>query len=646
MVLPAAFGGMEALDRTIDTLVARLLDQRTAAGHWEGRLSSSALATATAVIALTMAAGTAGDEALIESGIAWLVANQNADGGWGDTRLSRSNLSTTALGWAGLRLSGLASPGSAPVAPVSLAEVRAGGRRRQVAGSACSIARDRAEAWIRRQLGDLTPDRLRDAVVARYGRDRTFSAPILSTLTLAGCLGDGPAAWRHVPQLPFELAALPQRWFRWLRLPVVSYALPALVAIGRLRHHHAPSGNPFARIARSAVGRRTLEAIRLMQPESGGYLEATPLTAFVIISLVGAGQRNHPIVHEGVRFLHRSVRSDGSWPIDTNLATWVTTLSVKALGATAVRDPETRNTNPGAAERRPATGDRERIRDWLLSQQHRRRHPFTGAAPGGWAWTDLSGGVPDADDTAGALIALRQLGPADPRVGDAAALGLAWLLDLQNADGGIPTFCRGWGTLPFDRSAPDLTAHALEAWDAWHTGVAPSLARRMRRAAAGAVRYLAEAQRDDGSWAPLWFGSEDVASEENLTYGTSRVVAALATDLARWWSGADECRRRGVAWLLGAQNDDGGWGGARGAPSSIEETGLAIGALAAADAATSAGALARGAGWLVAATDEGRRTPPAPIGLYFARLWYFEELHPLVFALGGLAAARRALGTV
>ncbi|MEZ6048428.1 MAG: hypothetical protein R3C11_23220 [Planctomycetaceae bacterium] len=38
-----------------------------------------------------------------------------------------------------------------------------------------------------------------------------------------------------------------------------------------------------------------------------------------------------------------------------------------------------------------------------------------------------------------------------------------WLLDLQNRDGGWPTFCRGWGALPFDRSAPDLTAHALRA---------------------------------------------------------------------------------------------------------------------------------------------------------------------------------------
>src|SRR6266568_4695463 len=47
----------------------------------------------------------------------------------------------------------------------------------------------------------------------------------------------------------------------------------------------------------------------------------------------------------------------------------------------------------------------------------------------------------------------------------AAMAGIHWLLNLQNADGGLPTFCRGWTNLPFDRSAPDLTAHALRAWN-------------------------------------------------------------------------------------------------------------------------------------------------------------------------------------
>jgi squalene-hopene/tetraprenyl-beta-curcumene cyclase len=52
----------------------------------------------------------------------------------------------------------------------------------------------------------------------------------------------------------------------------------------------------------------------------------------------------------------------------------------------------------------------------------------------------------------------------------------------------------------------------------------------------------------------------------------------------------------------------------------------------------------RGVTWLVKATSEGQDTPAAPIGLYFARLWYDEALYPLIFALDALVTARRALG--
>ena len=50
------------------------------------------------------------------------------------------------------------------------------------------------------------------------------------------------------------------------------------------------------------------------------------------------------------------------------------------------------------------------LREWLLAQQYRAEHPYTHAKPGGWAWTPLPGGVPDADDTPGALLALLELG--------------------------------------------------------------------------------------------------------------------------------------------------------------------------------------------------------------------------------------------
>ena len=60
--------------------------------------------------------------------------------------------------------------------------------------------------------------------------------------------------------------------------------------------------------------------------------------------------------------------------------------------------------------------DRRRLRAWLLVQQFRSPHPYTNAASGGWAWTDLPGSVPDADDTSGALLALHNLGDIDATV--------------------------------------------------------------------------------------------------------------------------------------------------------------------------------------------------------------------------------------
>jgi squalene-hopene/tetraprenyl-beta-curcumene cyclase len=562
---------LPALDRTLATLTQRLLEQRMPHGHWEGRLSSSALSTATAIVALVLADRTS---PLIRAGCDWLIANQNEDGGWGDTVRSHSNLSTTLLSWSALSFAG--------------------------------DRNERADHWLHGHIGELNPVRLKGAILERYGKDRTFSVPILTVLAITGKLGSGTTAWRMVPQLPFELAAFPHQVFRWLRLPVVSYALPALIAIGQARHHHAASRNLPLRAVRSSLRSSTLSKLRDMQPESGGFLEAIPLTAFVCMNLLDSGAGSNPVVMKGIHFLKASARADGSWPIDTNLATWVTTHAVHEL-------PQAEGC--GALP-------------WLLQQQVREEHPFTRAKPGGWAWTDLSGGVPDADDTACALLAIWKL--AGVKHLDVAAAGVQWLVDLQNADGGIPTFCRGWGALPFDRSAPELTAHALEAWKTWRPALSPELQQKVDVASGKALSYLARQQKPDGSWIPLWFGNQHASGEENPTYGTARVLATLRASVPR---------ERGLQWLLNAQNADGGWGGDRGVPSTIEETGIALAALP----EECSEAIQRAALWLINATDEGRQTPPSPIGLYFARLWYYEELYPVLFALRGLSHAREIL---
>ncbi len=121
-----------------------------------------------------------------------------------------------------------------------------------------------------------------------------------------------------LPTLPFEAAWLPQGWYRWARMPVVSYAVPALVAIGQAKHYHRPLRGPWGAV-RSAAIQPTLDVLQRMQPTSGGYLEAVPLTSFVLMCLADMQLGDHPVAVRAVDFLLSSRLSDGSLPIDTNL---------------------------------------------------------------------------------------------------------------------------------------------------------------------------------------------------------------------------------------------------------------------------------------------------------------------------------------
>lgn len=579
------------LDAAYRTARDALLAERLPEGYWVGELSTSALSTAVAIIALHRVDAEK-HRALIEGGLRWLAVNQNSDGGWGDTTKSYSNISTSMLCRAAFAIAGQGFS---------------------------SETVQRLESYLNLTCG-LTAAARAEAIRNRYGKDRTFSVPILMTCALAGLV-----PWREVPRLPFELACLPQSWYRFAGLPVVSYALPALIAIGQCIHHHRGSWSPIRSLSKSP----SLKVLRRIQPTSGGYLEATPLTAFVTMSLASIGQKESEVVREGVRFIVESVRPDGSWPIDTNLSIWVTTLSINALAA---------------ADDLESLAGKEKLLDWLLSQQTKVRHPYTGAAPGAWGWSHCSGSVPDCDDTPGAILAIEKLGGHSAAI----AAGRDWIWGLQNRDGGFPTFCRGWGKLPFDRSGADLTAHALRA-----------LASRLREVLSEirekkptfwrwnpdgpwelefadlALNYLSCQQRPDGSWLPLWFGNQHAPDDINPVYGTARVLAAYR-DLAL--KELPECRR-GVEYLLGLQNADGGWGGAKDCPSSVEETAVAVEVLL---DLTEDPAVERGVRWLIEAVESGRFCEASPIGFYFAKLWYFEKLYPIIFTVAALGRARQS----
>jgi len=176
------------------------------------------------------------------------------------------------------------------------------------------------------------------------------------------------------------------------------------------------------------------------------------------------------------------------------------------------------------------------------------------AAPGGWAFEFRNDFYPDVDDTAFVLMALQRVDfPDKVRMENALRRGLAWMVSMQNSDGGWGAFdrdnnCAVLTQVPFadhnamiDPSTADVTARVLEClgrfgWPAEHPVVQRGL------------EFLRRDQAPDGSWYGRW--------GVNYVYGTSGVLRALET----LGQGVPDWCQRGAAWLRSVQNPDGGFG--------------------------------------------------------------------------------------
>lgn len=559
-------------------------------GYWTGKLSSSALSTAVAIVALKIADDNSDNE-LVTRGFNWLCKHINTDGGYGDTPESISNVSTTLLCYAA----------------ISYCQVDGNGQ----------MTLNAMDRWLLAQGISIDSGNVTTAILELYGNDRTFSIPIISMLTLCGAI---PAeSLEKVPVLPFELTLLPASFYRFVNLQVVSYALPALIGVGIYLHRHRKKRVLRRGLYRDLFVRKAIDELNNMVPESGGFLEAIPLTGFVAMCLIASGEKVNRTVMKGIDFLRRQQRDDGSWPIDTDLSTWVTTLSVKALG---------NDLSKVMPEDQVFT-----LRNHLLGSQFRTIHPFNSAKPGGWGWTSFSGSVPDADDTPGAILALVEMYCGSDDEDRAIINGCSWLSDLQNRDGGLPTFCKGWGNLPFDRSCADLTGHALLAFlrtvEMLHDRIPSGTLLRIKKSAVRALAYLEKNQSADGSWLPLWFGNQKTADKTNPAYGTAKVCIYLRDCISLKHTGSEFGKRlekliqKAHQYLMRNQNDDGSWGGMKDIGGTIEETSLAVSALA----GYNKKACLRGISWL----GDQEKLSASPIGLYFALLWYDEQMYPLIY---------------
>ncbi|VAW16797.1 Terpene biosynthesis [hydrothermal vent metagenome] len=568
-------------------------------GFWHGRLSSSALGVAVAVAALHFD-GCGKNSKEIGKGLKWLEGNINDDGSFGDTPESPGNISTSLLVYAAVNLYA--------------------GQVEWVKTFQAKIA-----GYLVNQGIDVHSSQVSEAIIAHYRKDYTFSVPILTMCGL--CNVPGKDAFNHIPQLPFELSLLPRRFYSLLNLSVVSYAIPALVAVGIVIFKKKKSGL-FWRIIRHFSIRKAIAIIHRMLPESGGFLEAIPLTAFVSLSLINAGYKETTVVRKGIEFLKTTQRKDGSWPIDVDLSTWVTSLSVKAFRSNLSRFLTPRQ--------------QDKIASHFKRIQNRGVHPFNGTQPGGWGWTSYAGSVPDGDDTPGVILALLKLQPEE-EVKEEVLAGCRWLQQLQNNDGGFPTFSKGWGRLPFDRSCSDLTGHCMLAISSviekYKGELAESDVRKFGKSFKKALRYLEEKQSGDGSWLPLWFGNQQTEGHVNPVYGTARILSYLKDSVCQDWHSKQVKQRldtlivNAAGFLISVQNGDGSWGGGKSVPGTIEETSLAVSALSSVEYKEVCNS---GLTWLDGYTREyGLKA--APIGLYFASLWYDEKMYPATAYLEALA---------
>jgi squalene-hopene/tetraprenyl-beta-curcumene cyclase len=198
----------------------------------------------------------------------------------------------------------------------------------------------------------------------------------------------------------------------------------------------------------------------------------------------------------------------------------------------------------------------ERAARWLVSCEVQVRGDWAvwkkKLEPGGFPFEFANDNYPDVDDTAIVVPALRRALPGDEASAAACERAIAWTLGMQSGDG-------GWAAFDVD-STSRLCAHLPfcdfgAVTDPPSADVTAHVLEMLARegmgetpAARRGLDWLLEAQEEDGSWFGRW-GS-------NYVYGTGAAVPALAAlGLA-----GHESVRRAVGWLRRVQNPDGGFG--------------------------------------------------------------------------------------
>ncbi len=233
-------------------------------------------------------------------------------------------------------------------------------------------------------------------------------------------------------------------------------------------------------------------------------------------------------------------------------------------------------------------------------------------------------------------------GPANDTIAQAIARGEAWMLAMQNDDGGWGAFDRNNNReflcrIPFadhnamiDPSSPDITARVLEALAS--LGRSPDFPAIQR-----GLKYIRETQEADGSWFGRW--------GINYIYGTWQVLVGLNCVGVPV---SDPAVQAGAAWLMSAQQPCGGWGETPASyddpalkgqgPVTASQTAWALMGLMAAGR-TDSPAVRRGIAYLLSTQlPDGTWDEPEYTGTGFPRVFYLKyHYYRIYFPLMALA---------
>jgi len=302
---------------------------------------------------------------------------------------------------------------------------------------------------------------------------------------------------------------------------------------------------PVKPVRRAAL-RRCGEWIIARQERDGCWGGIQPPWVYSLMALNLLGYTtSHPIVQRGLRGLDRfTITEDTPDGPVRRLEACQSPVWDTILVMTALADAGLAADDPSLV--RAARWVREEEIGGPGDWQVRR----PGVAPGGWAFEFDNDNYADTDDTAEVVLALRRVAPRDQAAIDR---GLAWLAGMQSKDG-------GWGA--FDADNTRKVVNKLPFCDFGAVIDPPSAdvtahiveafaaeGRAAEPAARRGVVWLLRAQEPDGSWFGRWGA--------NYLYGTGAVVPAL---IAAGVRPDKPAIRRAVAWLEQHQNSDGGWG--------------------------------------------------------------------------------------